>query len=195
MTNLLERLLPALTFLGMASAVYGKGRNAFATAGINWTSDTIKAMLVNTTSYTVSINVDQFFTDVPGGAIIAAGVALTSASATLGTLNAATVTFSSVSGSQIGAIVLYKDTGTPSTSALIAYIDTATGLPLTPNGGTVTLTWDTGANKIFTLFKALSESERGLLGLLGRAVIWAWSKIRTVGPEGFEVILNPAVEV
>ena len=32
-------------------------------------------------------------------------------------------------------IVIYKDTGTEATSPLLAMIDTATGLPITPNGG------------------------------------------------------------
>lgn len=36
-------------------------------------------------------------------------------------------------------------------SPLIAYIDTATGLPVTPNGGDITIAWDSGANKIFKL--------------------------------------------
>jgi hypothetical protein len=45
----------------------------------------------------------------------------------------------------------YKDTGTESTSLLIFYIDTATGLPCTPNGGNITVAWDSGANKIFKL--------------------------------------------
>jgi hypothetical protein len=47
--------------------------------------------------------------------------------------------------------VIYKDTGTAATSPLIAYIDTATGLPVTPNGGDITVTWDNGSNKIFKL--------------------------------------------
>ena len=59
--------------------------------------------------------------------------------------------FTSVTGASIEAIVLYKDTGTDSTSPLIAFIDTATGLPITPNGGDIIVTWDNGANKIFKL--------------------------------------------
>ena len=39
--------------------------------------------------------------------------------------------------------------GTEATSPLIAYIDTATGLPITPNGGDIIVTWDNGTNKIF----------------------------------------------
>ena len=54
-----------------------------------------------------------------------------------------------VSGSTINAIVIVKDTGTEATSPLIAYIDTATGLPITPNGGDIIVTWDNGINKIF----------------------------------------------
>ena len=68
-----------------------------------------------------------------------------------GVADAADTTFTSVSGDTVEAIVLYKDTGDAATSPLIAYIDTATGLPLTPNGGDVTITWDNGANKIFKL--------------------------------------------
>jgi len=61
------------------------------------------------------------------------------------------MTFTSVTGASIEAIVLYKDTGTDSTSPLIAFIDTATGLPITPNGGDIIVTWDNGPNKIFKL--------------------------------------------
>ncbi len=34
---------------------------------------------------------------------------------------------------------------------LVAYIDSATGLPVIPNGGDITITWDSGANRIFAL--------------------------------------------
>ncbi len=66
-----------------------------------------------------------------------------------GAADGADVTFTSVSGPTIEAIVIYRDTGTEATSPLIAYIDTATGLPITPNGGDIIVTWDNGANKIF----------------------------------------------
>ena len=54
-----------------------------------------------------------------------------------------------MTGDPSEALVIYKDTGTESTSPLIMYIDTATGLPVTPNGGDITVTWDNGTNKIF----------------------------------------------
>lgn len=135
----------------MSNSLYDYGRGQFLQAGINWISDTIKAILVNTSSYTVNTSSHQYYTDVTGGAIVAGPVTLASKGATAGAASAANVTFSSVSGSTIGAIILYKDTGTGSTSPLIAYIDTATGLPITPNGGDIIVTWDTGTNKIFKL--------------------------------------------
>ena len=63
----------------------------------------------------------------------------------------ANITFSAVTGATAGAIVIFIDSGVDTTSNLVAYIDTATGLPVTPNGGDITVTWDTGANKIFKL--------------------------------------------
>jgi hypothetical protein len=65
--------------------------------------------------------------------------------------DAADITFTTVTGDQSEALVIYKDTGVEATSQLIAYIDTATGLPVTPGGGNITVTWDDGANKIFKL--------------------------------------------
>lgn len=76
---------------------------------------------------------------------------MASKTTTAGIANAAAATFSSVSGDQSEALVIYKDTGDAATSPLIAYIDTATGLPITPNGADITINWDTGANKIFKL--------------------------------------------
>lgn len=63
---------------------------------------------------------------------------------------AATV-WTSVSGATVEAVIIYKDTANAATSRLICLIDTATGLPLTPGGGSVTATWLTTGNKIFKL--------------------------------------------
>lgn len=50
--------------------------------------------------------------------------------------------FTAVSGATVEALVFFKDTGTPSTSDLICWFDTATGLVLTPNGGDVNVTFN-----------------------------------------------------
>jgi hypothetical protein len=57
----------------------------------------------------------------------------------------------SVSGDQFEAIVIYAHTGTEGTSRLIAAIDTATGLPCTPNGADITVQWSSAAERIFKL--------------------------------------------
>lgn len=136
----------------MANALYGKGREAFANGGINWTADTIKAILVDTALYTVAIDTHQYLSDVAAGARVGSAVALATPTNTLGVCDAADISFTGLtSAPTIEALVLYKDTGVESTSALIAYIDTATGLPVAANATQVDVTWDNGVNKIFKL--------------------------------------------
>lgn len=133
----------------MANTLYDYCRQRFLESQINWMTDTIKVILVSTSGYTPQTAVHQYLADVPVSARIAGPVTLTSKATTGGAADAADCTFTSVSGATINAIVIYKDTGTEATSPLIAYIDTATGLPITPNGGDIIVTWDNGVNKIF----------------------------------------------
>lgn len=133
----------------MANTLYDFARQRFLEAQINWMTDTIKVILVDTGAYTPQTAVHQYLADIPISARIAGPVTLTSKSTAGGAADAADCTFTSVSGSSIEAIVIYSDSGTEATSPLIAFIDTATGLPITPNGGDIIVTWDNGANKIF----------------------------------------------
>jgi len=133
----------------MANTLYDYARQRFLESQINWMTDTIKVLLVDTGAYTPQTSVHQYLADIPVSSRIAGPVTLTSKSTTGGAADAADCTFTSVTGSSIEAIVIYKDTGTEATSPLIAYIDTATGLPITPNGGDIIVTWDNGTNKIF----------------------------------------------
>ena len=136
----------------MASALYDKGREGFLDGSIDWDTDDIRAILVDTGAYTVDLATHDMLDDVPSGARIAVSSALGSKTVTAGVADAADVTFTSVTGASVEAIVLYKHTGVESTSRLIAYIDTASsGLPVTPNGGDITISWDSGANRIFRL--------------------------------------------
>lgn len=135
----------------MANALYDKAREDFLTGNLDWSTATIKAVLVDTNDYTVNLSTHEDLADVAGAARVATSGAFTGKAATGGAADADDVTFSSVSGDSIEAIVIYADTGTESTSRLIAYIDTATGLPITPNGGDIIITWDNGPNKIFKL--------------------------------------------
>lgn len=134
----------------MANALFASGKQGFLTGAIDWTSDDIRCILVDTNDYTVNLSTHDNLDDVTAGARVATSSAMT-CTAAAGVADASDVTFSSVTGDVSEALIIYKHTGTESTSTLIAYIDTATGLPVTPNGGDITVTWDSGANKIFSL--------------------------------------------
>ncbi|HRO35383.1 hypothetical protein [Thauera sp.] len=133
----------------MANTLFDAARQRFLEGQFNWLTDTIKVILVDTGAYTPQTAIHQYLADIPLSARIAGPVTLTSKATVGGAADGADVTFTSVSGPTIEAIVIYRDTGTEATSPLIAYIDTATGLPITPNGGDIIVTWDNGANKIF----------------------------------------------
>ena len=135
----------------MANALFDKARQRFLEGQFNWLTDTIKAVLVDTGTYTPNLSAHEFLSDISTAARVATSGAFTGKSTAGGAADANDITFTSVSGPSIEAIVIYKDTGTDSTSPLIAYIDTATGLPITPNGGDIIVTWDNGPNKIFKL--------------------------------------------
>lgn len=158
------------------------------------------------------------------GSLVGSLVNLTSPTVTSGVADAADTTFTSVSGASVEAVAIIRDTGTPSTSRMVALITgkhivtcavqasasatsivvdrltyaipngtvlafsngasatmtalanagdrsisvsalaaivtansralapaTGSGLPVTPNGGNIVVTWDNGANRIFQL--------------------------------------------
>lgn len=135
----------------MANALYDLGRQAFLNGGINWLSDDIRGILVDSASYAVNLATHDFLDDIPAPARTAVSTSLTGKTSTNGVADANDVTFTTVTGPQSEAVVIYKHTGTEATSNLIAYIDTATGLPVTPSGGNISVTWDNASNKIFKL--------------------------------------------
>lgn len=135
----------------MANALYDSGREGFLAGDIAWDSDDIRLILVDTADYTVNLATHDNLDDIPAGARVATSGAFAGKTTAAGVADANDVTLSAVTGDPSEAIVIYKHTGTESTSRLIAYIDTATGLPVTPSGGDIIVQWDNGANKIFKL--------------------------------------------
>lgn len=137
----------------MANQLYPKGKERIlghATETIDLLADNIKCVLVDTATYTFNVAHD-YLDDIPVGERVATSTNLTGKSTTDGVFDADDVTFTSVTGDPSEALVIYKDTGAAATSPLIAYIDTATGLPITPGGGDIQVVWDNGANKIFAI--------------------------------------------
>lgn len=135
----------------MANGLYDKGREGFLDGSIDWDTDDIRTALYRT-SYTPNLGSDQFLSTVtPANLAATMSSGMTGKTVTAGVADADDVTFSAVSGTTVEGIVIYKWTGSDATSRLIANIDTATGIPFVPSGGSVTITWDSGANKIFKL--------------------------------------------
>lgn len=125
----------------MANAIYPKYKEAILSSASNSSvTGTVKVALVDTGTYTYSSS-HQYYSDLSG--VVGTPVTIGSVTYTSGLVDGADVTFSAVSGASAEALVIYIDTGTSSTSRLIAYIDTSvTGLPVTPNGGDITVTWN-----------------------------------------------------
>lgn len=142
----------------MANGLWDPGREGFLDGTIDWDTAVMKAALVR--GYTFSA-AHKFVSDVTtaGGTLVATSAALSSKTVTNGVADAADVTFSAVaSGAAITGVAIFQSSAVAggadvaaTAQRLVCWIDTATGLPVTPNGGDITITWDSGSNKIFKL--------------------------------------------
>lgn len=138
----------------MANAIYPKFKEALMGAAANSTLNAAEgttgvfAALVDTGTYTYSA-AHEFYSSLSG--VVGTDQEITTKTISNGTFDGDNVTFTAVSGNSCEAIVLYrKNAGANTTWRLIAYIDTGvTGLPVTPNGGDISITWN--ASGIFTL--------------------------------------------
>lgn len=135
----------------MANALYDKGREGFLDGSIDWDTDDIRVMLVEST-YSFSAAHD-FVDDITSGNDNGRSAALGSKTVTSGVADAADTTITATAAVACNALAIFKHTGSDATARLIAYIDTpSSGLPFTPAAGqVVNITWDNGANKIFKL--------------------------------------------
>lgn len=134
----------------MSNALYSKGKQKILSGDIDFSTDSIRAALVKNT-YSVNLSTHEFLTDI-STYVLNSAQTLSSKSVTNGVFDAADITYTAVTaGDTALAVVLYKDTGVAGTSPLLAYIDTITGFPLATNGGDITIQWDNGSYKIFSL--------------------------------------------
>lgn len=139
----------------MANVLYNKAKQEFLQAGLDLSVLDLKVAGVNitggATQYVFSQSHD-FFNDIPVGArVTSLSASLASKTFIDGVFDADDLVpaWISLIGEEFEAIILINYTGTDATSNLIAFIDTATGLPLTPNGNNVDLNWN--ASGIFAL--------------------------------------------
>lgn len=130
----------------MANSLYVKAKQKFLEGKINWAGDDIRVVLVNTNEYAVNINSDLTIDQIPLIARIGPpqGIALFAKTTYDGVAGAADSVFVNVAAGteMVSAAVIFKNTGDESTSPLIVYIDSATNLPVTPNGGNIVISWN-----------------------------------------------------
>lgn len=137
----------------MANRLYRKYVHALMTGGSNipnLSTANIKAALIDTGAFTpdTTITGHEYLSDVTAGIVNTTGN-LASVTVTDGVLDAADTTLPDTGGATGENIIIYADTGTGSTSRLLALIDTATGLPITPDSVNDIIRWHTSG--IFAL--------------------------------------------
>lgn len=133
----------------MANTVYNPAREGHLGGEIDFDTAVIKCALVR--GYTVAAS-HKFVSDVTGagGTLAATSAALTSKTITNGTADAADVTFTAVASNASGHGVLVFQSSAVGGGADVAataqrvlcWLDTGTNLPITPNGGDVTVAWN-----------------------------------------------------
>lgn len=135
----------------MANFIFTPYRNVVMGSGTyavpDYDTDTISVFFVDATD-DVPVVTDTYVNpdiasagQVPAFASAPAIGTVTIGTVAAGVVDAADTLFSALSGDQSEWIVMFKDTATDTTSPLLLAWDTATGLPLTPNGGDVTIAW------------------------------------------------------
>lgn len=142
----------------MANAIYPKYKTALASGAANTDLDTntstdgIYAALVDTgtTAYSAT---HEFYSDI-SSAVVGTPQRIVNNTVGVvaqGVVDGDNVTYTAVSGASCEAIVIYRqNSGANTTWRLVCFLDTGqTNLPVTPNGGDITITWN--ASGIFAL--------------------------------------------
>jgi hypothetical protein len=132
----------------MANAIFLEGKAGILDGSIDVAADDIRVALL-TAAYTPNLLTNKFLSDLTG--IVARSPALSGKTTTGGVFDAANTTVAAVTGAEVTQLVLFKHTGADGTARVIAYYNVGTGLPFTPSGADVPITFDNGASKIFAL--------------------------------------------
>lgn len=142
----------------MANAVFPKAKQGFLEGGIDLDTAVIKVALVRGYTYN---SAHDFVDDVTGagGTLHATSAALSGITLTDGVFDAADCTFTTPASSGTDHVLLIFQSSAVAGGAdvassgqrVVALIDTGTGIPIKPAGGDITVVWDNGSNKIFSL--------------------------------------------
>ena len=134
----------------MANIIYPSAKQLLLAADLNWLTDPIYGILLDTRVYTVSA-AHSSLADIDGGAFLVSSPVMTGRTNENGVADADDLTFPTYTGAPATALILVKDGGTALQSRLIAYFDSLAGLPYVPDGNPIQVDWDNGPNRIFTL--------------------------------------------
>lgn len=162
----------------MTNAVYPKYKEsvlkeADANNGLDGTTTAAPYVaLVDSGTYTYSAS-HQFYSSLSG--IVGTDQPITTPTVVNGTFDGDDVTFTAVSGASVEALVLYRhNSGANTTWRLVLFEDTSvTGLPVTPNGGNIVVTWN--ASGIFTISDKTLKKDIKLVGEVGRLGVYEYS--------------------
>ena len=128
---------------GFRDAQMGNPPNAILT--VDFPSNDIRLSLLDQTDSGAITTGTENYGQVDTADVVADSGALTSKTVgvvSVGTFDAANVTFPTVSGDTADFLALYKFDATPANAPLIVTWDSATtGLPVAPNGGDITVTF------------------------------------------------------
>lgn len=137
----------------MSNTIFSSARELYLTGGLDWGSDDMRVILLDSTY--VFDPTDDFLDDVPAGSRLATSGSLTGKTTTGGVADADDVTFPTVpAGDTVTQVIIYKHTGTESTSDLVLYMDeTAAGAAINrlTDGNDIVVRWSNSATKIFKL--------------------------------------------
>lgn len=133
----------------MANAIYNEFTQSQLEGGtnislnVNDATDGPFCALVDTGTYTFSQTHD-FYNDLSG--IVGTDQRITAPTVADGVFDGADLTYTAVSGNSVEALVYYRhNAGANTTWRLVAFQDSSvTGLPVTPNGGNITVTFAGG---------------------------------------------------
>jgi hypothetical protein len=123
----------------MANAHFASIKPSILTGTYNFDTATFKGDLIDAADITLNVATHNFYDDVTAGVV--GTCTLANPTVTSGTFDTDNGTFSAQTGDVSEQILLWIDTGgASSTDPLVALYDTfASGMPVTPNGGDITL--------------------------------------------------------
>jgi hypothetical protein len=137
----------------MANFVYSAFRTSLLSGHVNLLTENIKVAILNS-NYISNENSDTFFSDIPQNSIEGISQSLSNKVINNGSFDADDITITQYAGSGFTSLVLYLDSGNPSTSKLIAYIDDTSGLPFVNSLNAqvdITIIWSDELTRILSI--------------------------------------------